>query len=103
MKPNFLIMFLIMFSLFMLAESCQAGEWYIEAGVGKNDIFDKEEWEGRESMACMLGAGWETRKGPWKWELAYRHHSQCTRGNGFDSRGESQLDSAGLFVRYYFL
>ena len=101
MKPNFLIMFFLCFVLIMFADKCQA-EFYIELGVGKNDIFDKDDWEGRESTACMGGLGWITRKNSWSMEIAYRHNSQCTRGNGFDSREESHLDSAGVFVRYYF-
>jgi hypothetical protein len=90
-----------MFALFMLAESCEGGEFYLELGIGKNDIFDVNDWEGRESTACMFGAGWTTRKDQWQYDITFRHHSQCTRGEGFDSRDEDTLDSIGVFFRYY--
>jgi hypothetical protein len=81
---------------------CQAGEWYVEIGVGKNDVFDVNGWEGRESTACMGGFGWMHRKEQWAIDINYRHSSQCTRGNGFDSRDENTLDNIGVYGRYYF-
>jgi hypothetical protein len=85
----------------MFSVSSHAGEFYLELGVGKNDIFGENDWIGRESTACMFGAGWATRKDQWQYDFTFRHHSQCTRGEGFDSRDEDTLDSIGLFIRYY--
>lgn len=77
--------------------------FYIEAGVGKNDIFDKNDWEGRESAGCTFALGYVySLNSSWYIDGRFSHFSQCTRGNGFDDRSEMTADNFYLNIRYYF-
>ena len=90
--------------ILLLSFSAHAHEgFYIEAGVGKNDVLNKNNWTGRESMGCSMGAGFVYAPYPYlHFDAGFIHYSQCTRGNGFDDRIEDHLDSIYISGRYYF-
>jgi hypothetical protein len=90
----------VKYLLLLFPLTCNAG-FYAEIGLGKNGLF--QDWEGSDSVACMLGFGY-TRgiNQNIEIDLSYRHHSQCTRGEGFDDREEDTLDSVGVYLRYNF-
>lgn len=76
--------------------------FYLQLGIGKNDVFDTNEWVGRESMGCSAGGGYVFAWPDWEIDAGFVHYSQCTRGNGFDNRYEDALDSIYISGRYYF-
>lgn len=85
----------------LLTGSAQAGP-YFGIGMGKNDIFNKNDWEGREDIGCMLELGWEWNpQHGVRLELGMDHYSQCDRGVPFDDRTEDTLDGAYFKVRWY--
>lgn len=76
---------------------------YLELGIGKNDIFDENEWIGRESTGCNFGGGFVYAfKQQYQLDFNFSHYSQCTRGEGFDNRSESALDVFYIKGRYFF-
>ena len=82
--------------------TAEAG-FYAEIGLGKNDVFDTNHWEGRSSTGCNFSLGYEYILNPDISLIAeYSHYSQCTRGNGFDSRSEDALDNFYFKARYDF-
>lgn len=102
MKLFWAAMFFFTFGLLVWCEHGHAG-FYIEGGIGKNGISHSNNWEGRESTACMFGFGYAGKyTNNLVYDIGYSHHSQCTRGRGFDSRPEDSLDSAIFKLRYEF-
>ena len=85
----------------ILATGC-SGRFYAGAGIGKNDVFGKNHWIGRESTACSAEAGYLWRQSDFDIDFGWAHYSQCTRGRGFDARPESSLDTVNIKGRYYF-
>ena len=90
---------ILTYILLLLPVSLSAGP-YIELGVGKNGL--NQRWEGSDSMGCYFGLGYNHRWQDYEIDAAWRHSSQCTRGDGFDEREEDSLDSIGVYGRYYF-
>ena len=92
-------LFIAIILLLALLHEAKAG-WYVEGGIGKNGLFSND-WEGRDSTACMLGAGYAgSFTEHTKYDIGWAHYSQCTRGQGFDSRPEDSLDSIIIKLRY---
>lgn len=76
--------------------------FYLELGIGKNDVFGENDWIGRDSAGCNLGGGFIYAPTPrTQIDLGFSHYSQCTRGNGFDNRSEDDLDVIYLKGRFF--
>ena len=99
MRIGIAISLLIWLGIFHLFNTAQAG-FYLEIGVGKNDVLNKNNWLGRESLGCFAAGGyvWRLEKG-YSLDLSFTHHSQCTRGDGFDDREEQTLDAIYFKVK----
>lgn len=99
MRIYLLVVLAIM--LFAVHEVKANEGFYLELGAGKNGL-NQAYWLGREDIGCFAGAGYAKDFGQWTIDLAYRHASQCNRGQGYDDRGETNNDSAGIYARYFF-
>jgi len=77
-------------------------EYYIGAGIGKNDIlFGDQEWIDGGEIGCSFRAGNRHHlAGSFYGDIGYSHYSQCLAGPPFNDDLESSSDHLYYWVEW---